>query len=84
MFLEQYWGGPTTYSQERGHPRLGMRHAPYPVTPRMRDKWLMHMRTAVAEADLAPEHEAQLWAYLEHAAHFLVNTDRDDSPASLL
>jgi len=74
MFLEQYWGGPTTYSDERGHPRLGMRHAPFAVSPRMRDLWLQHMRVAVEEAGLTPEQETQLWEYLERAAHFLVNT----------
>jgi hemoglobin len=74
MFLEQYWGGPTTYSDERGHPRLRMRHAPYPVSPAARDRWLAHMRVAVKDADLAPIHEATLWDYLERAAYSMVNT----------
>ena len=74
MFLEQYWGGPTTYGDERGHPRLRMRHHPYPVTPDMRDRWLQHMRDAVDSLDLAPEHELTLWDYLERAAHSLVNS----------
>ncbi|MGH3368107.1 MAG: globin [Nocardioidaceae bacterium] len=78
MFLEQYWGGPTTYQQERGHPRLRMRHSPFPVTPKARDHWLSHMRVAVDEAvesgQLSPELEQQLWAYFEHAATFMVNT----------
>ena len=74
MFLEQYWGGPTTYSEQRGHPRLRMRHAPYAVTPTARDRWLDHMRVAVREAKLAPQHEATLWDYLERAAHSMVNT----------
>ena len=56
MFLEQYWGGPTTYSEQRGHPRLRMRHAPFAVTPEMRDRWLTHMRDAVDSLDLAPDH----------------------------
>ncbi len=73
-FLEQYWGGPTTYSETRGHPRLRMRHAPFPVTPAARDHWLMHMRAAVDTLDLAPLHRAELWDYLERAAHSLVNT----------
>src|SRR5688500_6813085 len=47
MFLEQYWGGPTTYSEQRGHPRLRMRHGPFAVTPDMRDRWLRHMRDAI-------------------------------------
>lgn len=74
MFLEQYWGGPTTYSQERGHPRLRLRHAPFAVNPDARDRWLAHMRAAVDTLDLAPLHQAELWDYLERAAHSLVNT----------
>src|SRR5690606_37579508 len=74
MCLEQYWGGPTTYSEQRGHPRLRMRHAPYHVNPDARDRWLAHMKVAVQEAGLAPLHEAQLWDYLERAAHSLINT----------
>jgi hemoglobin len=74
MFLEQYWGGPTTYSEQRGHPRLRMRHVPFPVTFDMRDRWLRHMRAAVDDLHLAPAHELLLWDYLERAAHSLVNT----------
>lgn len=74
MFLEQYWGGPTTYSDQRGHPRLRMRHHPFAVTPDMRDRWLHHMRDAVSSLDLAPAHELLLWDYLERAAHSMVNT----------
>jgi hemoglobin len=74
MFLEQYWGGPTTYSDQRGHPRLRMRHHPFRVTPEMRDRWLGHMRVAVSELHLSPMHESQLWDYLERAAHSMVNT----------
>jgi hemoglobin len=74
LFLEQYWGGPTTYSDQRGHPRLRMRHAPYAVTPDQRDRWLLHMRTAVDELGLAPELHDQLWDYLERAAHAMVNS----------
>ncbi|GMA26579.1 hypothetical protein GCM10025864_43380 [Luteimicrobium album] len=74
MFLEQYWGGPTTYSETRGHPRLRMRHAPFKVNPDARDRWLAHMRGAVDALDLSPLHEATLWDYLERAAHSLVNT----------
>jgi hemoglobin len=73
-FLEQYWGGPTTYSEERGHPRLRMRHMPFRVNPDARDRWLAHMRVAVDSLDLPPMHEAQLWDYLERAAHAMVNT----------
>jgi hemoglobin len=74
MFLEQYWGGPTTYGEQRGHPRLRMRHHPFRVTPSARDRWLAHMRVAVDELDLSPLHESLLWDYLERAAHSMVNT----------
>jgi truncated hemoglobin YjbI len=74
MFLEQYWGGPTTYGQERGHPRLRMRHQPFHVNPDARDRWLSHMRAALDELQLSPLHEATLWDYLERAAHAMVNT----------
>ena len=74
MFLEQYWGGPHTYSDERGHPRLRIRHAPYQVTPAQRDRWLAHMRAAMATLDLAPLQAATLWDYLDRAAHAMVNT----------
>lgn len=80
MFLEQYWGGPRAYSQERGHPRLRMRHAGFPVTPAARDAWLEHMRHAVDSLELPAAAEAQLWDYLRGAAMMLVNTF-DDPPA---
>jgi hemoglobin len=78
MFLEQYWGGPTTYSQERGHPRQRMRHAPYRVDAAAHDAWLRHMRAALDEAAgafaMTPEDEAELWDYLSRAALSMVNT----------
>ena len=74
MFLEQYWGGPRTYSERRGHPRLRMRHAPFRIGPIERDAWLRCMRVAVDEAGLDEEHRAQLWQYLEMAAASLVNS----------
>ena len=74
MFLEQYWGGPTTYSEQRGHPRLRMRHAPFRVDGDARDRWLTHMRDAVESLHLAPMQEAILWDYLERAAWSMVNT----------
>jgi hemoglobin len=73
-FLEQYWGGPTTYSEQRGHPRLRMRHAPFRVDEQAREAWLGHMRTAVAGLNLAPPLESALWDYLERAAWSMVNT----------
>ena len=77
MFLEQYWGGPGTYSEQRGHPRLRQRHAPFAVGPAARDAWLTHMRAAVDSLGLEPEHEKTLWEYLERAAMFMVNTFED-------
>ncbi|WP_375384154.1 globin [uncultured Microbacterium sp.] len=74
LFLEQYWGGPGTYSQQRGHPRLRMRHAAFHVNPDARDRWLAHMRVAVDALDLPPLHESTLWDYLERAAMAMVNT----------
>lgn len=78
MFLEQYWGGPSTYSQQRGHPRLRMRHAPFAVTPDMRDRWLRHMRDAVdelvADGTLSEGLAVAVWDYFERAAFFMVNT----------
>ncbi|WEK14490.1 MAG: globin [Candidatus Microbacterium phytovorans] len=74
LFLEQYWGGPTTYSERRGHPRLRMRHMPFHVNPDARDRWLAHMRSAVDELKLPPLHEATLWDYLQRAAFAMVNT----------
>jgi hemoglobin len=85
MFLEQYWGGPNTYNEQRGHPRLRMRHAPFAVTPEMRDRWLTHMRVAVDSLDLTLDQRTELWTYLERAAHFMVNTvDEPPAPIPLL
>jgi hemoglobin len=84
LFLIQYWGGPNTYSAQRGHPRLRMRHAPFRVGPAERDAWLRHMRRAVDSLHLPAEHEATLWEYFERAAHFMVNTpDPADDRAGL-
>ncbi|MDJ0340075.1 globin [Streptomyces sp. H10-C2] len=74
LFLMQYWGGPRTYSDNRGHPRLRMRHAPFQVDQAAHDAWLRHMRDAVDALALAPEHERQLWDYLVYAAASMVNT----------
>lgn len=74
MFLAQYWGGPTTYGEKRGHPRLRMRHMPFRVDPDARDRWLRCMRTALDEVQLSPLHDATLWDYLERAAYAMVNT----------
>ncbi len=74
QFLEQYWGGPTTYSEQRGHPRLRMRHAPFEVTDEARRRWLEHFRTGLDAAALTPEQDARFWTYAQHAAQFMVNT----------
>ncbi|MBA3488751.1 MAG: globin [Longispora sp.] len=79
MFLEQYWGGPRTYSEERGHPRLRMRHVPFRIGPVERDAWLRHMRVAVDELELPAAQDTELWAYLEKAAYFMVNTFEEGS-----
>jgi hemoglobin len=73
MFLEQYWGGPTTYSAERGHPRLRMRHHPFKVTTTQRDRWLKHMMAAVDSLDLEPADDSALREYLVQAANSMVN-----------
>jgi hemoglobin len=73
MFLEQYWGGPTTYSDERGHPRLRMRHAGFVIASAQRDAWLSCMHNAIRELEIAEEPKAELWAYIESAAASLVN-----------
>ncbi|WP_107654737.1 globin [Nocardia suismassiliense] len=76
MFLEQYWGGPRTYGEERGHPRLRMRHHPFTIGPLERDAWLRCMRIAVAEIEpelLDDEHRKALLDYLEMAANSLMN-----------
>jgi hemoglobin len=77
MFLEQYWGGPSAYQEQRGHPRLRMRHMPFKVNPEARDRWLAHMRVAVDDLKLAPVHEEELWSYLERAAYAMLNTFED-------
>lgn len=77
MFLEQYWGGPDTYQQERGHPRLRMRHFPFKIGPKARDSWLSHMRKAVDSLGLSPMDDAELWSYLERAAHSMLNSSDD-------
>jgi hemoglobin len=73
LFLIQYWGGPGTYSEQRGHPRLRMRHAHFKIGDAERDAWLRHMRTALDELALDDALDAQLWDYLVMAAHSLVN-----------
>ncbi|HWL44853.1 MAG TPA: globin [Ilumatobacter sp.] len=73
LFLVQYWGGPTTYSDERGHPRLRMRHFPFHVGPAERDRWLAHMRAAVERTCTDPAVAAELMEYFVPAAEHLRN-----------
>lgn len=77
LFLEQYWGGPSTYQELRGHPRLRMRHQPFTINPAARQRWLDHMRAAVESVNLPPLLEAELWAYLDRAATAMLNTFED-------
>lgn len=72
-FLEQYWGGPTTYSEHRGHPRLRLRHQPFPITPAAKERWLVHMHAALDEAALPPMHDAAFRDYIDRAAVAMVN-----------
>jgi hemoglobin len=80
LFLMQYWGGPTTYNERRGHPRLRMRHVRFAIGAAERDAWLRHMRTAMDEIGLDAEHDEQLWQYLVMAAHSLVNAEVASGP----
>lgn len=77
-FLAQYWGGPPHYSNERGHPRLRMRHAPFRITPRARDHWLQHMLDALSvslASCAAPPEVAQLMSdYFDAGSTAMINT----------
>ena len=75
LFLAQYWGGPTTYNDERGHPRLRMRHMPFAIGPAERDAWLRLMRAAIDAADAAPDVAERLHAYVDMAAEAMRNRD---------
>jgi hemoglobin len=74
LFLEQYWGGPHTYSETRGHPRLRIRHAPFAVTPDMRDRWLTHMNAALDSLDLPEPELGEFREYVTRAAAFMINS----------
>ncbi len=82
LFLIQYWGGPDTYNQLRGHPRLRMRHVRFHIGETERDLWLKHMRTALDELSLPDALDAQLWDYLVMAAHSLVNVVPENAPSA--
>jgi hemoglobin len=74
LFLIQYWGGPTTYSDERGHPRLRQRHFPFAIGERERDHWLMHMQGAIDAMPTSDSVRTRLSEYMINAAQHLVNT----------
>ena len=74
LFLMQYWGGPTTYSDERGHPRLRQRHFPFSIGERERDHWLMHMQGAIDAMPTSDSVRTRLSEYMSNAAQHLVNT----------
>jgi hemoglobin len=82
LFLIQYWGGPPTYNDLRGHPRLRMRHVRFRITPTERDLWLKHMRTAQDELKLPAPLDSQLWDYLVMAANSLVNAAPEGAPGA--
>lgn len=73
LFMMQYWGGPTTYSDTRGHPRLRMRHVPYAVTPDSADRWLLHFKAGLDAVDLTDVQRERFWDYVQHAAQFMIN-----------
>jgi hemoglobin len=75
LFLAQYWGGPRTYDEERGHPRLRMRHAPFPIGRAQRDAWLARMRAAIDETAPTPQVAERLHAYVNMAAEAMRNRD---------
>jgi hemoglobin len=75
LFFAQYWGGPRTYDQERGHPRLRMRHVPFAIDPAARDRWLVHMRAAIAAEAPPGDVAAELERYIAMAAEAMRNRD---------
>ena len=75
LFLAQYWGGPTTYDRERGHPRLRMRHVPFAIGPEERDHWLALMREAIAASGPPQAVAARLHAYFDMAAEAMRNRE---------
>lgn len=80
MFLAQYWGGPKTYGEERGHPKLRMRHSPFHVDAAARDHWLANMHEALAEQQLPAADEAEIWTYLVSAAFAMQNAHDASTP----
>lgn len=75
LFLTQYWGGPARYEEQRGHPRLRMRHAPFAIGKAERDAWFGHMVAAIDEVGITGQDRAALIAYFERAATFMINRE---------
>ncbi len=78
LFLAQYWGGPTTYSEERGQPRLRLRHMPFPIDGAARDRWFAHMKTTVEESEMPEEARIAMIDYFDKASVMMIN--REQSP----
>lgn len=73
LFLTQFFGGPARYAQERGHPRLRMRHMPFPIDETARDRWLAHMLSAIDEVGVAEPARSAMRDYFERGSSFMVN-----------
>jgi hemoglobin len=73
LFLMQYWGGPTTYFETRGHPRLRMRHNPYPITADLRNRWVQHMLDAIDDVGIKEPARTMMRDYFEQGATFMIN-----------
>jgi hemoglobin len=75
LFLTQFFGGPPRYAQERGHPRLRMRHFPFPIDQRARDSWLGHMLAAIDDVGIAEPARSIMCDYFEQGSAVVINTD---------
>jgi hemoglobin len=82
LFLIQYWGGPSTYSEQRGHPRLRLRHQPFAIGQAERDAWIGHMTAAVESMDFAPAVRNALLDYFETASTAMINRPPEESKAA--
>jgi hemoglobin len=78
LFLVQYWGGPTAYIEERGHPRLRMRHYPFPITEDLRNRWVEYMLAAIDEVGIQEPARSMMREYFDRAASVMIN--RYDAP----
>ena len=79
LFLMQYWGGPTTYNEKRGHPRLRMRHLPFAIDSAAKAAWMRTMSAAVEKQNLPIDLKTELMNYFESTARFMINTGDDES-----